>query len=206
MIERKHTYTLTISCYSPFILNSNRTNHSFNVFLELLFRAHYSHSCNIEHRRLLKHQFIVCRPRLKQTSVFRLQKTNGSLPFLFSVCSKQTELAIFVSSGLRMYILKQQHIYLCIYIDIYLHIYIYMYITIPFFFFICFWRTSGSFLIIFSSVAPHRGQPAAKCAIPGGNPPEDWQSAVGWGDTGFEPGTAGQQSGALPLSHHASYL
>jgi hypothetical protein len=31
------------------------------------------------------------------------------------------------------------------------------------FFFICFWRTSGSFLIIFSSVAPHRGQPAAKC-------------------------------------------
>ncbi len=25
------------------------------------------------------------------------------------------------------------------------------------------WRTSGSFLIIFSSVAPHRGQPAVKC-------------------------------------------
>jgi hypothetical protein len=41
-------------------------------------------------------------------------------------------------------------------------------------------------------------------AIPGGNPPGDGQSAVGWGDTGFEPGTAGQQSGALPLSHHAS--
>jgi hypothetical protein len=41
-------------------------------------------------------------------------------------------------------------------------------------------------------------------AIPGGNPPGDWQSAVGWGDAGFEPGTAGQQSGALPLSHHAS--
>ncbi len=29
--------------------------------------------------------------------------------------------------------------------------------------FICFWRTSGSFFVIFSSVAPHRGQPAAKC-------------------------------------------
>jgi hypothetical protein len=29
-------------------------------------------------------------------------------------------------------------------------------------------------------------------AIPGGNPPGDGQSAVGWGDTGFEPGTAGQ--------------
>jgi hypothetical protein len=32
-----------------------------------------------------------------------------------------------------------------------------------FFFFICFWRTSGSFFMIFSSVAPHRGQPPAKC-------------------------------------------
>ncbi len=32
-----------------------------------------------------------------------------------------------------------------------------------FFFFICFWRTSCSFFITFSSVAPHRGQPAAKC-------------------------------------------
>jgi hypothetical protein len=41
-------------------------------------------------------------------------------------------------------------------------------------------------------------------AIPGGNPPEDWQSAMGWGDAGFEPGTAGQQSGILPLSHHTS--
>jgi hypothetical protein len=40
-------------------------------------------------------------------------------------------------------------------------------------------------------------------AIPGGNPPEDWQLAVGWGDAGFEPGTAVQQSGTLPLSHHA---
>jgi hypothetical protein len=63
-----------------------------------------------------------------------------------------------------------------------------------------FWQTSGSIPIIFSSVAPHRGQPAA---IPGGNPPEDWLSAVGCGDAGFEPGTAGQQSGALTLSHHA---
>jgi hypothetical protein len=40
-------------------------------------------------------------------------------------------------------------------------------------------------------------------AILGGNPPGDWQSAVGWGDAEFEPGTAGQQSCALPLSHHA---
>ncbi len=36
-------------------------------------------------------------------------------------------------------------------------------IQIYFFFLSCFWRTSGSFLIIFSSVAPHRGQLTAKC-------------------------------------------
>jgi hypothetical protein len=29
---------------------------------------------------------------------------------------------------------------------------------------------------------------------------------VGWEDARFEPGTAGQQSGALPLSYHASLL
>ncbi len=40
-------------------------------------------------------------------------------------------------------------------------------------------------------------------ALPGGNPPEDWQSAVGWGGAGFEPGTAGLQSDVLQLSHHA---
>ncbi len=57
---------------------------------------------------------------------------------------------------------------------------------------------------IFSSVAPHRGVTPQPSAIPVGNPPEDWQSVAGWGDAGFEPGTAGQQSGALPLSHHAS--
>ncbi len=54
--------------------------------------------------------------------------------------------------------------------------------------------------VIFSSVAPQRGQPTPS-SIPGGN---DWQSAVGWGDATFEPGTAGQQSGSQPLSHHAS--
>jgi hypothetical protein len=42
-------------------------------------------------------------------------------------------------------------------------------------------------------------------AISGGNPPDDWQSAVGWGDAECEPGTAGQQLDALPLSHHASH-
>jgi hypothetical protein len=60
-------------------------------------------------------------------------------------------------------------------------------------------------LLTLTEVSP---QPSA---IPGGNPPGDGQSAVGWGDDGFEPGTAGQQtagqqSGALPLSHHASLI
>ncbi len=49
-------------------------------------------------------------------------------------------------------------------------------------------------------------QRSARSQVPslGGNPPGDWQSAVGWGDAGFKPGTAGQQPGALPLSYHAS--
>ncbi len=68
-----------------------------------------------------------------------------------------------------------------------------------------FLATSGSFLVIFSSVAPHRAQPQPN-AIPGGNPPEDWQSAVRWEDAGFKLGTAGQQSGVLQLSHHTSLV
>jgi hypothetical protein len=49
-------------------------------------------------------------------------------------------------------------------------------------------------------------QRSAHSQVPslGGNPPGEWQSAVGRGDAGFEPGTAGQQPGALPLSYHAS--
>jgi hypothetical protein len=31
----------------------------------------------------------------KQTSVFRLQQTYGSLPFPFFACRKQTEVAVF---------------------------------------------------------------------------------------------------------------
>ncbi len=51
-------------------------------------------------------------------------------------------------------------------------------------------------------------QRSARSQVPslGGNPPGDWQSAVGWGDAGFEPGTAGQQPGALSLSYHASQV
>jgi hypothetical protein len=54
-------------------------------------------------------------------------------------------------------------------------------------------------LLPLTEVSPRRS------AIPDGNPPGDSQSAVGWGDAGFEPGIAGQQSSALPLSHHASH-
>ncbi len=56
----------------------------------------------------------------------------------------------------------------------------------------------------FSPLSPLTEVSPQPSAIPGGNPSGDWQSAVGWGGAGFEPGTAGQQSGALPLSHHDS--
>jgi hypothetical protein len=67
---------------------------------------------------------------------------------------------------------------------------------------ICFWRTRGSFSS-FSPLLPLTEVSSQPSAIPGGNPPGDWQSVVGWGDARFEPGTAVQQSGTLPLSHHA---
>ncbi len=64
-----------------------------------------------------------------------------------------------------------------------------------FFFFICFWQTSGSFLHNFLLCRPSqwsarhpRWQPTRRLA-------------VCW-DAGFEHGTVGQQSGTLPLSHH----
>jgi hypothetical protein len=46
----------------------------------------------------------------------------------------------------------------------------------------------------FSPLLPLTEVSPQPSAIPGGNPPGDWQSAVGWRDAGFEPGTAGQQS------------
>jgi hypothetical protein len=73
------------------------------------------------------------------------------------------------------------------------------------FFYICFMQTSGSFIMIFSSVAPHRGQPAAKCHLRW--QPTRWLAvSCGLGRCRIRTraGTAGQQSGALPLSHHAS--
>ncbi len=79
----------------------------------------------------------------------------------------------------------------------------FLYVTY-FFSFICFWQTRGSFLQ-FSPLLPLTEVCQQPRAIPDGNPPGDWQSAVAWGDAGFEPGTAGQHSGTLPLSHHASH-
>jgi hypothetical protein len=55
----------------------------------------------------------------------------------------------------------------------------------------------------FSPLSPLTEVSPQPSAIPGGNPPEDWQSAVGWGGAGFEPGTAGLQPDVLPLSHYA---
>jgi hypothetical protein len=50
-----------------------------------------------------------------------------------------------------------------------------------------------SFFVLCKFLANQRviSQPSA---ISGGRPLEDWQSAVGWGDAGFEPGAAGQQT------------
>ncbi len=55
----------------------------------------------------------------KQTSVFcfRLQQTNESFPFLFSVCYKQTEIAVF-----RQFHFPHMYIYMCIYIHIYIYV------------------------------------------------------------------------------------
>jgi hypothetical protein len=76
-----------------------------------------------------------------------------------------------------------------------------------FFFFLCFCQTSGSFSS-FSPLLPLTEVSPQPSAIRGGNPSGDWQSAVGWGDTGFEPGTAVWRATIepprLPMSHHAS--
>jgi hypothetical protein len=56
---------------------------------------------------------------------------------------------------------------------------------------------------IFSSVAPHRGEHAAKCHLRW-QPTRRLAVSCGLGDAGFEPGTTGQQSGALPMNHYAS--
>ncbi len=73
------------------------------------------------------------------------------------------------------------------------------------FFFTCFLGNSGSFLIIFSSVAPHRGEHAARCH-PRWQPTRRLAVSCGLGRHRFEPRTAGHQSVMLPLSHHASLL
>jgi hypothetical protein len=74
-------------------------------------------------------------------------------------------------------------------------------------FFLYIFLENQRFLFLnFSPLSPLTEVSLQPTAIPGGKPPGDRQSAVGWGDTGFKPGTAGQLSGPLPLSHHASFL
>jgi hypothetical protein len=78
-------------------------------------------------------------------------------------------------------------------------------ISYLFFFLICFWRTSGSFIIIFSSVAPHRGQPAAKCH-------SRWQPSkrlavrCGLGRRRIWTRDCRTTVSTLQLSHHASLI
>ncbi len=78
---------------------------------------------------------------------------------------------------------------------------------IYFFCTVFFWRTSGSFSQ-FSPLLPLIEVSPQPSAIPGGNPPGDWQSAVDWGDDGFEPGTAflsdAQNSSAKLTVHSAT--
>ncbi len=65
---------------------------AFNIVNALEFL--YGHVCKNNSRRLLLN---VCRTRGKKTSIFRfrLQQTNEGLPFLFFLCSKQTEVLVF---------------------------------------------------------------------------------------------------------------
>ncbi len=78
-------------------------------------------------------------------------------------------------------------------------------ISIIFFFLYVFFGEPAVHFSQFFPLLPLTEVSPRPSAIPDGNPPVDSQSVVGWGDAGFEPGTAGQQSGALPLSHHASH-
>jgi hypothetical protein len=51
------------------------------------------------------------------------------------------------------------------------------------------------FILFFGEPAVHfsKFSPLSPLTEVSPQPPEDWQSAVGWGDAGFEPGTAGKQ-------------
>jgi hypothetical protein len=75
----------------------------------------FAKTANVDYRLLFADQE-------KQTFVFCLKKTNGNLLFLFSVCSKQTEVVVFRQFHfLYIYIFKQQHLYgykicICIYV------------------------------------------------------------------------------------------
>jgi hypothetical protein len=78
----------------------------------------FAETGNVDYRLLFADQG-------EQISIFSLQKTNGSLPFPFSVCNKQTEVAVF---HIYIFILKQQHIYIYLYLYIYTYIYFYIHL------------------------------------------------------------------------------
>jgi hypothetical protein len=105
--------------------------------------------------------------------------------------------------------------------------------NIFFFLYMFFWRNSDLFFTIFSSVAPHRGQPAAKCH-PRWQPTRRWAISCGLGKRRIrtrdcrttvwrttiepprlpnepprlpiEPPRLPKEPPRLPLSHHASLM
>jgi hypothetical protein len=80
---------------------------------------------------------------------FSFQKTNNSLPFPFSICSKQTEVAVL---RFRIYILKWQqiHVYIYIYISKYIWLYLYIFIYICICICCCFKRKIKAHAIFFN--------------------------------------------------------
>jgi hypothetical protein len=72
-----------------------------------------------------------------------------------------------------------------------------------------FWRTSGPFFTIFSSLAPHRGQPAAKCH-PRWQPARRWAISCGLGRHRIRTRdcrtTVWRTTIEPPLLHHDMYM
>ncbi len=97
------------------------------------------------------------------------QAWEGMLPVSYEIyaCSGQVNATTF---RVRMTILYTLYVHWQVLTDL----------VTGFFFCLCFWRTSGSLFIIFSSVAPHKGQPAAKCH-PRWQPTGRWAVSCGLG-------------------------
>jgi hypothetical protein len=76
----------------------------------------------------------------------------------------------------------------------------YLRLVLVLFFSLIFYMDIRPFLCYGSLVAAQKASPK-RCAITSGKPPGACQFAEGWGDAGFEAGTAEPQPGALPMRH-----